>query len=215
MAYASVADVKRVLGLTDTDDARDAAIRASLHAVESWLDTQGLKLTSRGPQVHTFYDVPEDATLHLPASDVVVTKVTVYPTPYWDSARDLVLGTVSPGYELIGNGVVVLRPSLWVEPFAGAYAMRTLRVHSKVDVHFVGTGVIPHAVTEGVAWLAAGHWKTGPDVLRDLKSEKIGDYTYTLGSGGGGDVGKDEPSFVTRARFFLDPFMVTSHVAVT
>ena len=72
--------------------------------------------------------------------------------------------------------------------------------------------MVPRAITEGIAFLAAGHWQDGPRALQGLTSERIGDYSYTLG-----DVGKDggTSSFEARALFFLKPFLKRQRVAVT
>ncbi len=220
MAFASVDDVNRVLGYTTGDDTvRDAQLRAKLSAVESWAEKQGWALSERGAQVASFYDVVEDATLHLPVSDATVTKVTVYSSPFIESARDLVLGTASPGYELLDDGVVALRPSFWVEPFEGALAARFIRTHSRVDIHYIGTGIVPPAVTEGIAWLTAAYHVqggAGSALLNGITSEKIGDYSYTRGStSSSSSKSSSDPDYLGEAMWWLRPFMRTSHVAVT
>jgi len=216
MAFAGVEDVKRVLRLTDDDPTRDAQLRAALAAVESWAENRQWTFAQRGPQVKSFFDVPEDATLYIGVKDAVVTKVTVFSSPFYESARDLILGSGSPGYELLGNGALALRPSLWIQVFEGAYAARVLRTHSKVDVHYIASGVVPPAVTEGIAYLAAGYWINGPQTLIGLTSEKIGDYSYSTGSGSRpGSSSPAEPSYRERAMWFLADFMPTGHVSVT
>lgn len=217
MPFASVADVKRILNLTDEDAARDARLRAALSAVESWAEQQQWNISDSGAQVESFFDVAEDATLYIP-KDAIVTKVRVFSGSSPETARDLVLSTLSPGYELADGGKVILRPSLWVQPFEGAWASRFMRYHARVDVYYVGAGVVPKALTEGIAWLAAGYHTEGPTILLGIVSEKIGDYSYTLRSGSsGGEAGKSssDPAFVRNAQFWLHPFMRTSRVSVT
>jgi hypothetical protein len=220
MAFASVDDVNRVLGFTTGDDpARDAQLRAKLSAVESWAVQQGWALSQRGAQVESYYDVVEDATLHLPVQDCVITKVTVFSSPFVESARDLILGTASPGYEILDEGTIALRPSLWIEPFDGAWASRFIRTHSRVDIHYIGTGIVPPAVTEGIAWLTAAYHVqggAGSALLQGITSEKIGDYSYTLGSKtSSGSSSSAGPNYAQEAMFWLKPFMRTSHVMVT
>ena len=213
MALASLDDVKTVLRLTDVDATRDAQIQSSLDAVDSWAETHLWRISRIGAQMETYYDVYEDATLHLPAADVTVTVVRVfeYPSSSGIPLSPIELGLGS-GYDITDDGRLLLRPTLLVSPFEGATAQRHLRVYARVEVHYEGTGVVPRAITEGIAFLAAGHWQDGPRALQGLTSERIGDYSYTLG-----DVGKDggTSSFEARALFFLKPFLKRQRVAVT
>ncbi len=214
MALASLADVKRVLRIpaASVDTERDDRIRAALAAVESWADTRLWHISAEGEQLEVFWDIPEDATLHLAAPDVTVLKLKVYEYP---SSAGVPLSPVElgmgHGYDLSDDGRVFLRPTLTVSPFEGASAQRRLRVYARVEVYYEGTGVIPRAVTEGIAFLAAGHYADGPRALKGLTSEKIGDYSYNLGALKS-DSG--EPSFVDRALFFLGPYMRKQRVAV-
>lgn len=211
MELASVDDVKRILRLTDDNVERDAQIRASLEAVESLLSDR-LQIPSEGPQVDAHYDIPEDATLYLPSPDVVVTKVKVFEYPSISglplSPIDLGLGR---GYE-VTDGRLILRPVFGVQPFEGAVAQRLLRVYARVEVFYQGSGVVPTAVTEGVAYLAAGYWKSSPQVLAGLKGEKIGDYSYT--NDNSIDPLAGEPVYWSMAMKFLRRYMNRQRVRV-
>lgn len=213
MAYASVADIKRVLQYTDDDPVRDAQLRASLDAVESWAETRLRHLGRSGPQIEVYFDVAEDATLHLPADDIVVTKVKVFASA---SSTGLLsfpseLGH-APGYDLTDDGRLILRPSFQVVPFEGAIAERTLRYYSRVEVHYIGSGLMPRAVSEGLAILAAGHWRFGPNILSGLNSEKIGDYSYTMEKP---DASSGATSYQSSAMWFLRPYLRKMRVTVT
>jgi hypothetical protein len=215
VALASLIDVKRVLRIPadSVDEERDAQLRVALAAVESLAESWSWKqLTAEGPQAIAYWDIREDATIHLPANDVVVTKVRVfeYPSSFGIPLSPIELG-LGVGYDLTDDGKLIMRPSLQVSPFEGATASRVVRAYSRVEVHYIGTGVIPAAVTEGIAFLAAGFWSDGPRALRGLTSERIGDYSYTMG-----DTADEAgmPSFIARAMWLLKPFLKRSRVQV-
>lgn len=215
MALASITDVKRILRIapTSVDEERDAQLRAALDAVESWAERSLKGITATGSQVETYFDIYEDATLHLPGSDIVVTKVTVWLYPSSEPVSWFTADSADgPRYQVTDDGKLILRPVLNVSDDAGS---RLLRCYERVDVFYEGSGVIPRAVTEGIAIMAAGYWTEGPQILRNVKSEKIGDYSYTLNdmSNTFGDV--NEPIYVSRAAFFLQPYLRRSKVAVT
>lgn len=216
MALASLEDVNRILRYTTGDDpARDAQVRASLAAVEDWIGPSLDGLAEPGAQVAVYFDVYEDATVHLPASDATVTKVNAYfaggsvtdddPVP-----TSLTLGS---GYDLDNEGRIMLRPTLLVAPFEGAIASRTPRTYARLEVHYLATGVIPPSVTEGIALLAAGYWQEGPALLQSISHEKIGDYEYwtTTSTSGNSDV----PPYAQRALKFLNRHFRRSRVSVT
>lgn len=213
MALASLEDVKRIMriGSADVDAERDARLRAALAAVESWAETSLWYISKSGPWVEVYWDVPEDHTLYLPADDVVVTKVRVfeYPSAYGVPLSPVELG-LGHGYDVTDDGKLILRPSLFVSPFEGASATRRMRQYARVEVHYEGTGVIPRAVSEGIAFLAAGYYEYGPLALKNMKSEKIGDYAYTLG----GLNPEEELPYVRQANFFLKRYMRRQRVQV-
>lgn len=205
MAFASLDDVKRILRITDTDDERDAGIQGALDAIDAWALRRLPDFTLEGAQMEVYFDMPEDATLRLPADDIVVTEVRVfeYPSSGGVPLSPIELG-LGHGYDIDNRGNLMLRPTLFVSPFEGAGAWRKLRVYHRVEIHYTATGIVPRDVTEGVAFLAAGYWKDGPRALQGLTSERIGDYSYTLGNTGGA---AGEPEYVGQARFFLGPYL--------
>ena len=209
--YASLDDVKRILRVTTEDETRDAQLRASLAAVESLMEQKIPYVPKGQDDFYCYFDIPEDATLTLPAKDVVLTKLQVfeYPSSAGVPLSPIELG-LGHGYDL-KDDQIILRPTLFVSPFEGASSQRRLRVYARVEIHFVGSGIVPTALTEGVALLAAGYWQDGPRALQGIKSERIGDYSYTLGNQGT----PEEPAgYVTQAMWFLAPFLSTKRVQV-
>lgn len=213
--YASLEDVKRILRIPadSVDEERDNQLRGALDAVNSWAEG-ALTISKDGPGLEVYFDIPEDSTLKLPAADVTVTTVKVfeYPSAFGIPLSPIELG-LGHGYDLTTSGLLILRPTLFVSPFEGATAQRRLRTYCRVEVNYIGTGVVPRRVTEGIAFLAAGYWQDGPRALTGLTSEKIGDYSYTLG--GANDGNDMEPSFVQRAKFFLGNDFRRQRVFVT
>lgn len=212
MALASLDDVKRILSLTDVDLVRDAKIRACLAAVEAWAEKRIANVSREGQQVEVYYDVYEDARLILPADDATVTKVKVYEYPSSGGVElsPIELG-LGHGYDVTDTGELYLRPTLTTTPFEGATAQRRLRTYARVEVYYLGTGVVPRDLTEGIAFLAAGYYSDGPGALHGLVSEKIGDYSYTMQRVSAGD----EPSYVKQAKFFLSDYFRKQRVSVT
>jgi hypothetical protein len=214
-ALASLDDVNRILGrTTGADETADAKTRAALDAVNSWAESALWKISAEGPNVEVYFDQPEDGTLYLPAPDVTVTKVKIFP---YGSGNDsfffLYTNSMSgtgQGYDIDDQGRLILRPMRTFAPFEGARAERFLRTYSRVEVHYIGTGVIPKGVTEGIAFLAAGYIEYGPKVLSGMKSERIGDYSYTL-QGQGTD---EELPYMRQARMFLGRYLRKQRVRV-
>lgn len=207
-------DVKRILRITTADTDRDAQLQKALDVMTAWaVKRMSKNLGKSGSLLEVYFDIAEDATLRLPADDAVVTVVKVfeYPSSAGVPLSPIELG-LGHGYDQDDRGNLMLRPMLFVSPFQGASATRRLRTYSRVEVHWIGSGVIPVDVTEGVAFLAAGYWKDAPRALQGLTSERIGDYSYTLGNTGGAG---GAPEYVGQGLFFLASYMRTrSRVAV-
>jgi hypothetical protein len=214
-ALATLEDVNRILGYTTGDNtARDAKVRAELAAIESWAETSLWKISAEGPNVEVYFDVVEDATLYLPAGDITVTKVKIVPYASGDDGFYFIYvnssSSTGQGYDLDDQGRLMLRPAKTFAPFEGARGSRLLNTYARVEVHYEGTGVIPRAVTEGVAYLTAGYHAYGPKALAAIKSEKIGDYSYTLAGAGPGET----LPYLDQALFFLKRFIKTQRVRV-
>lgn len=211
---ASLYDVRLALRIpsSDVNEERDAQLRVALEAVEGVFIDRLKNITASGPQMIVWYDVYEDATIHLPSSEITVTKLNVFEYP---SSPGIPLSPIElgfgHGYDLTDDGCILLRPTLAFSPFEGATAQRRLRAYSRVEVHYIGNGVINPTITAGIAYLAAGWWQDAPRAMSGLTSEKIGDYSYTLG-----DLAADDgiPGFWARGMLLLKPFLNTSRIQV-
>jgi hypothetical protein len=141
-----------------------------------------------------------------------------------------VQGSFTEDYDVTDSAVILRPQTLWPNEFAGwqgdtwdgprldsAFDMPMLgypeRVYRMVEIFYTGTSVIPKAVTEGVAFLAAGYFKSGPSVLGGMYSEKIGDYSYTR-SAPRAQPGQ-EPEYVETGMRFLKDFLKSARVSVT
>lgn len=219
-ALASLDDVNRILGYTTGDDTtRDAKIRAELDAVESWAESALWKISVEGSNVEVYWDVNDDATLYLPAGDITVTKVKIIPSStggddsfFWLFANSL--SSTGQGYDMDDQGRLFLRPMRNYTPLEGAVATSLPRQYARVEVHYQGTGVVPRAVTEGIAFLTAGYHSHGPQALNNVKKEKIGDYQYELGGGMGGS-GDEQLPYMQQANLFLRRYLRSQRVRVT
>lgn len=215
MALATVQDIKRVMLIEDSNQARDAQLAAALEAAESWfLKRSRVQYDASGVQTATFFDINEDAAIHLPVEGATIEEVRIegYATTVDQWTYD-------------GEHEIRLRPYLLVEPFEGAVGRRFLRVLQKVEVDFTATSNVPAAVRDGVARLAGWAWATGPrqgatsgTVTGAIKSENLGGYSYTLETasqiaGGSMSGKKDDP--LGDALVLLRPFLRKPRVSVT
>ncbi len=160
--------------------------------------------SSRGPRRRSGRSAPK-ARRSKPcpiASDITVTKVKIIPYLTGDESFFYLYlnssSTSGAGYDLDDQGRLMLRPMRYFAPFEGARAERLPSTYARVEVHYEGTGIVPRAVTEGIAFLTAGYHTLGPQILANIKSERIGDYSYT-----------------GQAIFFLRRFMKTQRVRMT
>lgn len=213
MPLASLDDVKRILRVSTVDEERDAQLRAALDAVEDWIAPQLAGLTAEGQQVEAFFDVYEDATLHMAARDATVLRVKVFYGPA--SADGIPQGyemRLGSGYDLDNEGRIMLRPNLTFAPFEGALASRPLKMYSRVEVLYYSTGVVPKSITEAVALLTAGYWSEGPQLLQSISHEKIGDYEYWTNANADGAA---PAAYTVRAMQFLNNRRRRNRVSVT
>lgn len=205
MALATLADVKRVLRIPSTDVSdteRDTQLTEALAMAESWYDSHGgMAFDVSGAQTETYFNVAENGSLPLPVFNVPVTEVKVFPSTGST-------GTVLPatGYDVLFDSVR-LRPDLSFTPFENATARRTPGEYNKVTVVWTGPNSVPKDVRDGIAYLAAGVWKSGPRLLAGLTSEKIGDYSYDVNPDASGIEHGQVIDFVGLSLMFLRTHM--------
>ena len=192
---ATVEDVRAVMRLRDSSLADDADLARSLSVAASYLSTKLPAYGASGGVVQEF-GVSGDQVIRLPFPSATVTAVQV-----WDAdgaaPRLLVPGTdylVTPnGVRLHGHRFVNIDPRY--APAEGP------RGYARVDVTWQGGSDVPEAVREGVALFAASLWGTLPKLSSGMRSERIGDYSYTLGD-------KDvDTAMPPKALALLKPFM--------
>ena len=213
MALASVADIKRVMHITGTDQERDAQLAEALEAAESWFAKRAKQnYDQEGTATATFHDVYEDAQIWLPVDDATISEVRVNGLAY------------STDQYTFDGQALRLRPYLFTEPFEGAVGRRYLGIYRTVEVDYASaSGGVPAAIRDGVARLAGWLWQTGPrqgtvsgSVVGAIKSESLGGYSYTLEAAshvaGGFMAGR---SGFEEAVAFLRPFMKRARVSVT
>lgn len=194
MALATVADVKRVLRLADDAEPRDTQLAEALAAIEAWAEPR-LQNFDSGASTESFYDIAEDATLAIPPG-VTVSQVSVGMTV----DEELVLDDIDWEYDSAA-GRLMLRPNMHVVPFENVDATRFRRDWQHVRIDYTNSAGVPANVRDAIALLAAGYWRTGPQILADLNAEKIGDYSYSVSGGGVDD--QSTPRFIRRALWLL------------
>ena len=213
MALATVEDVRRMLKIAESsvDDERDRQLASSLEAAESWVH---VRLRQRFDQetgdTYSVYDHRETDEILLPRIGCVVTAVRIAlgdelsEVPTNDSTT-----LTTDQYDVIdgmnGARAIRLRAGLLYQPFEGATAERMPRVYRKVEIDWEPpTGdLVPAAVRDATALLAAGMWKAAPRLAGGMKSEKIGDYSYTLD-----DLrGEEGSDYWSQAMRMLRPFI--------
>ena len=213
MALATLADVKRVLHITDVDEARDADITSCLVALSDWVKQVLRAEYDATSTVRTvkYYDVHEDAALAVPVAESAVNAVRVYLLA--DAVASAL--TVNTNYEVKDGRTVRLRPPTTSTPFEGATAGRLFDTYARVEIDYTPPGTVPASVRDGVAMLAAGWWQSGPQLASGVTSERIGDYSFStrrsVSSDGGADAVED---FWSAGMKLLHPW-IRSSVAVT
>lgn len=183
MALAALSDVKRVLRITTEDATRDAELTAKLAVAEEWF-----RIRSRGefdetaPAEAEYYAIRYGSILHLPVPGSTVTAVRA-----GSATGPATLG--SDSYTVMDDRRVRIgRIDPWPrdpreqEPLG--WSERPY--YEKVEIDYTPPATVSVAVRDGIASIAAAMWKRsggGETGSQNIKSEKIGDYSYTLESG--------------------------------
>jgi len=193
VALAALSDVKRVLRITTEDATRDTELTAKLAVAEEWFRIRARgEFDDTAPATAQFWSIRYGTVVHLPIPGSTVTAVRA------GSATDpSTLG--SDSYSVMDDRRVrVGRIDPWPrdpreqEPLG--WAERPY--YELVEIDYTPPSVSV-AVRDGIASIAAAMWKRsggGETGSQNIKSEKIGDYSYTLESGSqtsGEDLWKD------------------------
>ncbi len=161
-----------------------------LEAADQWVrEICGRQWDQTGTIVQEFFDVREGDILTLSdESPLSVTSVAVY-EPGISTARTL----STTEWALGEKGKVHLRrahwplQAPWLPPLRGQSvqeALNTLdrgsiRRYDKAVVTFEASGVVPASVREAVALIAAASILQAPKVASGIRSESMGDYSYS------------------------------------
>lgn len=182
MALATVEDVRRVGKIPTTVD--DAEVQKALDAAESYLRTKLPRWDDSAGGVAKFYNVQGTAQLPLPSPDAAITGVKLF-YHYRDATGETVPAT---DYATANGYLVLLRSD-------------TRRWYARAEVTWTNVGSVPAAVRDGVALTAAALASQYGKLTGGMRSERIGDYSYTLSD-------KDvEVVMPPKAKELLKPFL--------
>lgn len=185
MALSTVADIRRVGKLADSIP--DAELAPALETAESYLRTKLARWDDSAGGTTKFYNITGTAQLPLPSPDAIVTAVRLY-HGYRDATGELVPTT---DYATGTGYVTLLRDDL------SSY------YYARAEVTWTNVGTVPAAVRDGVAMVAASLYSQYGRATAGMRSERIGDYSYTLSD-------KDIESVVpAKALELLKPFFRT------
>jgi hypothetical protein len=205
MALATLTDVRRVLRITSDDVLRDAALQAALDAAEEWFRARsGWQYDEDGNGTAKFFAVPSGGSVRLPLAPATVLAVRIAaagtPDALWDEQfREL--GT--DHWQLQGGRTLRLRDWRSVGITGGTYSTWDL------EVDYTAPTLLSRTVRDGVARLAAADWMGtggGGDVVTGVTEEKIGDYSYKIGTTSQADV-IDAGQLRTDGLRILRPFL--------
>jgi len=188
MSLATTADVRRWLD-EDADSAPGTVLQPLLDAAsEEVKRVTGRDWDAHGTVTETFPSVQQGDLLTLKDENPTSLTIRAYLTPS-DSGRDL----QAAEYSLHPLGRIKLRRD--VEAFAerapafprrrGGLGEALLSVdvkpvtYERVVVTYTASNEVPAPVREAVALMAAAMYRQRGQAVSGIKSEKIGDYSYT------------------------------------
>ena len=194
---ATIDDVRAVLRLRDPALADDADLARVLAVAASWLEPKlRTSYSATGGVIQEFHE-RADEVVRLPVPGAAVTQVAVW---YADTSAPSVL-TSGIEYLVTSSGVRLYGQRYPVGDLRYAPVDVGIRSYPRVEVTWTSAASVPEALREGVALFAASLWATLPKLSSGMRSERIGDYSYTLG-----DKDVDE-ALPPKAAALLKPFM--------
>lgn len=175
----SVDDVRRVGGIT-ADPPTDETLDASRASIESWFKfVSGRTYEEDGTDV--FFNGRLDDIFKLSATDAVPSEVRIWTLPEldpWTFTDDTNWQVTNAGLQLF------LFAPLFQAMQQGTAGWSLRDRYARVEVDWDSEAVVPEAVRDGIALLAASLYKQGKtSTSQNVKSERIGDYSYTLDAG--------------------------------
>jgi hypothetical protein len=201
VALATLTDVRRVLRITSDDVLRDAALQAA----EWFRARSGWQYDEDGSGTAKFYAVPSGAAMRLPLAPATVAAVRIAPAGTPDALWDEQFTELDTDHwQLQGGRTIRLRDWRSIGMWGSTYTTYD------VEVDYTAPALMSRSVRDGVARLAAADWMGtggGGDAVTGITSEKIGDYSYTIGSASGASDVVDAGQLRSDALRILRPFL--------
>lgn len=187
MALATIDDIKRLLKRHDEEgDPFEDDLRKALAAAEAWwANATGTNYDASGTITETFYSVRDDETLWLKNRSPSAVVVTLF---YASDSNGEVL-TVNRGYAIETDRWGDTRIRLSRITTAGVVGISGVRVRTlartaaRVEVAYTpNASAVPADVRDAVAAIAAFKYTRSTTDASNLKSERLGSYSYTVNS---------------------------------
>lgn len=178
MTLASLDDVRRMLkDTTVTDD----DLQPHLDAATEWVErVYGRDWDATGAQTETFYNVRQGTVIALRDEAPSALTVTGYAAPA-SAGTVLVANT---GYAVLNRGRVQLANIL--PAWSVLFGIRPEEAElfspftwARVVIAYTASASVPTPVRDAVALIAAAWYQRSAQEAGGLKSENLGDYSYT------------------------------------
>lgn len=205
---ATLSDVQRVLQYATLTSAQVEQLQEALEVADALLRGKLQSLDSSSGTAVYHHAVP-GAGLPLPVNGAAVTEVRTYLTPDADPV------ILTADLFQTAETHVLLERRLWDMPWPYGYGSQPIDgtdlVVARVEVDWTYTGGIPKPVRDAVALTTGALWSQGPKFVSGLRSERIGDYSYTIGNPGAGE----DALIPSAALSLIKPYLKRRSVFVT
>ena len=190
MAFATLADLKVTLQIADSQEPRDTWLQAALDAADDWVrEIVRADYDFAGTATQKFYNVHEDAKLHIPVPGATVEEVRRLCDA--DSTAEVLEEDCDYVVEApLENGLnqwIRLEP-IFRRAVSGldgeAFRTRLPRDWRVIEMDYSSDGSVPAPINRATTQLAGILFETGPQLSSGKISERIGDYSYSLTGGG-------------------------------
>lgn len=186
---ASAADLA-VYGVAVASEVADRFIAVA----DEWVrQITGRDWELTGAQTKTFYNVREGDLLFLPDPSPTGVTIQVFETgapgrtltsSEWTTGSDGQIFLYRFGLPF-QNPLAVPRKDIGVQEAINTIDRPIARRYEHVDVAYTASGTVPATVREAVAMIAAASIQQAPQLASQMRSERIGDYSYERAGGGG------------------------------
>ena len=170
---ANIEDVRRALRLGPGQVVSDNDLAYALNVAWSYLSPKLPDFTAVAG-TETFYEVHAGDVLYLPHVGSSVAAVRGYGDP-----RGSATILTTQDFDVLPNGVKLWNRGFGLDPRYGPFDDTRSR-WAKVEIDWERGVVVPYVVREAVALAAAGMYELNPKLIKGMRSERIGSYSYTL-----------------------------------